>query len=181
MFLERFGIGVCPRFWRRAQGLAPQVGLEPTTLRLTAECSTIELLRSNELLSIRTNGLMGVKFDSSPGTYDTWVENKPVQVFDLPCGVANAPSAVFTGRHCTRQPLACEASLASRRRVIPVRLTPLGAFAYASPSATETPCRWPAGCSPTTGDPPVALPAANSQRSRKAAPARAGQPGFPPE
>src|SRR5260370_42290350 len=25
--------------------LAPQVGLEPTTLRLTAECSTIELLR----------------------------------------------------------------------------------------------------------------------------------------
>ena len=27
--------------------LAPQVGFEPTTLRLTAECSTIELLRSN--------------------------------------------------------------------------------------------------------------------------------------
>ena len=27
--------------------LAPQVGLEPTTLRLTAECSTIELLRNN--------------------------------------------------------------------------------------------------------------------------------------
>jgi hypothetical protein len=26
--------------------LAPQVGFEPTTLRLTAECSTIELLRS---------------------------------------------------------------------------------------------------------------------------------------
>ena len=26
-------------------GLAPQVGLEPTTLRLTAECSAIELLR----------------------------------------------------------------------------------------------------------------------------------------
>jgi hypothetical protein len=25
--------------------LAPQVGLEPTTLRLTAECSAIELLR----------------------------------------------------------------------------------------------------------------------------------------
>ena len=29
------------------KSLAPQVGLEPTTLRLTAECSTIELLRSN--------------------------------------------------------------------------------------------------------------------------------------
>ena len=27
--------------------VAPQVGLEPTTLRLTAECSAIELLRSN--------------------------------------------------------------------------------------------------------------------------------------
>jgi hypothetical protein len=28
--------------------MAPQVGLEPTTLRLTAECSAIELLRSGE-------------------------------------------------------------------------------------------------------------------------------------
>ena len=28
--------------------LAPQVGLEPTTLRLTAECSAIELLRNME-------------------------------------------------------------------------------------------------------------------------------------
>ena len=26
--------------------MAPQVGFEPTTLRLTAECSTVELLRS---------------------------------------------------------------------------------------------------------------------------------------
>src|SRR6202051_1854987 len=32
---------------KRELVLAPQVGLEPTTLRLTAECSTIELLRSN--------------------------------------------------------------------------------------------------------------------------------------
>ena len=31
--------------------LAPQVGLEPTTLRLTAECSTIELLRSKVILN----------------------------------------------------------------------------------------------------------------------------------
>jgi hypothetical protein len=31
--------------------LAPQVGLEPTTLRLTAECSAIELLRSKALFS----------------------------------------------------------------------------------------------------------------------------------
>ena len=28
--------------------MAPQVGLEPTTLRLTAECSAIELLRNEE-------------------------------------------------------------------------------------------------------------------------------------
>ena len=28
------------------KSLAPQVGLEPTTLRLTAECSTVELLRT---------------------------------------------------------------------------------------------------------------------------------------
>lgn len=28
--------------------LAPQVGFEPTTLRLTAECSAIELLRNME-------------------------------------------------------------------------------------------------------------------------------------
>ena len=28
--------------------MAPQVGLEPTTTRLTAECSAIELLRNND-------------------------------------------------------------------------------------------------------------------------------------
>ena len=32
-------------FFRRSGLYAPQVGLEPTTLRLTAECSAIELLR----------------------------------------------------------------------------------------------------------------------------------------
>ena len=35
--------------------LAPQVGLEPTTLRLTAECSTIELLRSNRCALFHLN------------------------------------------------------------------------------------------------------------------------------
>ena len=34
------------RYHGRKQEMAPQVGLEPTTLRLTAECSAIELLRS---------------------------------------------------------------------------------------------------------------------------------------
>src|SRR5438270_11231694 len=37
---ERYGIVSLRKY------LAPEVGLEPTTLRLTAECSAIELLRS---------------------------------------------------------------------------------------------------------------------------------------
>ena len=32
--------------WGNAEKMAPQVGLEPTTLRLTAGCSAIELLRN---------------------------------------------------------------------------------------------------------------------------------------
>ena len=38
--------------------MAPQVGLEPTTTRLTAECSAIELLRNNDsenLLTLRNH------------------------------------------------------------------------------------------------------------------------------
>ena len=34
--------------WPRGQ-MAPQVGFEPTTARLTAECSTTELLRNNDI------------------------------------------------------------------------------------------------------------------------------------
>jgi hypothetical protein len=45
--------------------MAPQVGLEPTTLRLTAGCSTIELLRSvakpNSLLRLYRNFSPAVK------------------------------------------------------------------------------------------------------------------------
>ena len=36
--------------------MAPQVGLEPTTLRLTAECSAIELLRHVDVHS--TDGII---------------------------------------------------------------------------------------------------------------------------
>lgn len=36
--------------------MAPQVGLEPTTVRLTAECSTTELLRNN--ISLRKHLLL---------------------------------------------------------------------------------------------------------------------------
>ena len=37
--------------------MAPQVGLEPTTVRLTAECSTTELLRNNKLKLERVMGI----------------------------------------------------------------------------------------------------------------------------
>ena len=39
--------------------MAPQVGLEPTTVRLTAECSTTELLRNNKerIIMVGLNGL----------------------------------------------------------------------------------------------------------------------------
>ena len=34
------------------KSMAPQVGFEPTTLRLTAECSTVELLRNRDSMFI---------------------------------------------------------------------------------------------------------------------------------
>ncbi len=37
--------------------MAPQVGFEPTTARLTAECSTTELLRNNNALMVGLSGL----------------------------------------------------------------------------------------------------------------------------
>ena len=38
--------------------MAPEVGLEPTTLRLTAECSAIELLRNTSWLDcVRTSAI----------------------------------------------------------------------------------------------------------------------------
>src|SRR5580693_9010336 len=41
--------------------LAPQPGLEPGTLRLTAECSTIELLRSNDVSPLKQTLQTSVK------------------------------------------------------------------------------------------------------------------------
>ncbi len=56
MFKEFGSTNAVQEFWilrkrlkTQGQKLAPQVGLEPTTLRLTAECSAIELLRSVEI------------------------------------------------------------------------------------------------------------------------------------
>ena len=38
--------------------VAPQVGLEPTTLRLTAECSAIELLRNMDVGEIALSNII---------------------------------------------------------------------------------------------------------------------------
>src|SRR5271157_2766984 len=46
--------------------MAPQVGLEPTTLRLTAECSTIELLRSIALVPLNQTLAHSVKSHRLP-------------------------------------------------------------------------------------------------------------------
>jgi hypothetical protein len=46
------------------KGLAPQVGFEPTTLRLTAGCSAIELLRNR-------SGRPNAKFNGSAGILAT--------------------------------------------------------------------------------------------------------------
>ena len=48
LMLIRFLLGIQKDLVFRPGFLAPQVGLEPTTLRLTAECSAIELLRTME-------------------------------------------------------------------------------------------------------------------------------------
>ena len=48
--------GQYPRAIAAGKRLAPQVGLEPTTLRLTAGCSTIELLRNNSATSLSIAG-----------------------------------------------------------------------------------------------------------------------------
>src|SRR5579872_1903232 len=75
MWIYQFGLWECPTCWRRAvqsvtyvsgpdiKSLAPQVGFEPTTLRLTAECSTIELLRSKRrAFPITTKAACAVNF-----------------------------------------------------------------------------------------------------------------------
>jgi hypothetical protein len=50
---KRFQVGG-DWFCKCLKRLAPQVGLEPTTLRLTAGCSAIELLRSRRKPAART-------------------------------------------------------------------------------------------------------------------------------
>src|SRR6185503_10923281 len=53
--------------------LAPQVGFEPTTLRLTAGCSTLELLRTGRPLGARGD------YRQAPGGRSTWARGLPVE------------------------------------------------------------------------------------------------------
>jgi hypothetical protein len=55
--------------------LAPQVGLEPTTLRLTAECSAIELLRNKRPHIARTMCRARKSF------YNRWVSERQGEQF----------------------------------------------------------------------------------------------------
>src|ERR1035437_449853 len=48
------------------ENLAPQVGLEPTTLRLTAGCSAIELLRSGSTLRCVLTGSTKIISEPAP-------------------------------------------------------------------------------------------------------------------
>ena len=83
--------------------LAPQVGLEPTTLRLTAECSAIELLRNIHLF--RTSfgiSLCGMRRRSTlpgryqPSTISAWRLN-----FCVRYGNRWDPPAIATGNCMT--------------------------------------------------------------------------------
>ncbi len=67
--------------------MAPEVGLEPTTLRLTAECSAIELLRS-----VLERGYPHAAFIVITNT-DMWVKG------EIPCDekVAEAQRLSKTG------------------------------------------------------------------------------------
>src|SRR5258705_8458010 len=57
--------------------LAPQVGLEPTTLRLTAGCSAIELLRSD----VRVGALTVLKIISSAGAIGNCPSGASISIF----------------------------------------------------------------------------------------------------
>ena len=78
--------------------MAPQVGLEPTTVRLTAECSTTELLR-NDIMFPKTLTIHGVH--ESAWQRPTLTGGNPqlpsalkslTSVFGMGTGVTSSPS-----------------------------------------------------------------------------------------
>ena len=65
--------------------MAPQVGLEPTTVRLTAECSTTELLRNKkdmvglnglEPSTSRLSGVRSNQLSYRPNSFGAGEENR---------------------------------------------------------------------------------------------------------
>ena len=84
--------------------MAPQVGLEPTTTRLTAECSAIELLRNMESgsdLSSRAvssqvlSALKGLTAVFGMGTGGTPSSLPPEMVSYSAAGLSSSPSRRF--------------------------------------------------------------------------------------
>ena|ERR1700761_2826688 len=69
--------------------MAPEVGLEPTTLRLTAECSAIELLRNifldrretHALFSYNKSGMRGQRLPLCRCANIHWGANKAFQTW----------------------------------------------------------------------------------------------------
>ena len=58
--------------------LAPRVGLEPTTLRLTAACSTIELSRNNKtVIDILSQPIFTVNKHGAGNYYNCVYTRKP--------------------------------------------------------------------------------------------------------
>ena len=59
--------------------LAPRVGLEPTTTRLTAECSTIELSR----IISKENIHHAFKTEYQISLYPSWLSPRPISTYQL--------------------------------------------------------------------------------------------------
>ena len=65
--------------------IAPRVGLEPTTTRLTAECSTIELSRiiSSLYPQNRTPNLSPLPMLSFLHSFSFWISPRPISTYQL--------------------------------------------------------------------------------------------------
>jgi hypothetical protein len=92
--------------------LAPQVGLEPTTLRLTAECSAIELLRSVQAGNFAT----APDFTANPIPRVKTLSSHPAQ------SSSQVPGPIFD--HCLRGSSAGGQRALDRRRfaVVPTHV-----------------------------------------------------------
>ena len=120
--------------------MAPQVGLEPTTLRLTAECSAIELLRNEGQRVIDSRVPLAVS--SEPPRID---------FRGLFC-------TTFSGRRTEPGP-----RVTARRRKVAGRTRAVGYDPYSSRSATTTGAR----AARSAGGTPPATPMTSANASPK--------------